>query len=138
MSSRFITNLVVLTAGGFVVVASQAFSAGTTGWIAFGVAIGILAVTAVAQRFRGRGRVQTALDGLVGALAVWTAVASMVFSGATLIWVSFGNAVAFAALALAGLAAHELSTERVMHTFASAEQDNGRALAPAERYSAAA
>lgn len=41
MSTRFVSNAVVAFAAGFVVVASQAFSPSTTGWIA----IGILAVS---------------------------------------------------------------------------------------------
>lgn len=44
MSPRFITNLLFALAGGFVVVASQAFSASVTGWITFGIGLGIISV----------------------------------------------------------------------------------------------
>ena len=118
MSPRFITNLIVLLAGGAVVVSSLWFAPATTGWIAFGVAVGILGLTAAAQRDRMRGAVQGALDGVVFVLAGWSAVASVVFDGSTLTWLSFGDALAFAALATAGLIAHELSTERVVHSLA--------------------
>jgi len=138
MSSRFITNLLLLVAGGFVVVASQTFDAGTTGWIAFGIALGTLGVTAVAQLDRGRGNTQRALDAIIGSLAVWSAVASMVFSGSTLMWLSLADALGLAVLAIAGLAAHELTTERVVHSLAAAETSSDRAMKAAEPYSAAA
>ena len=32
-------------------------------------------------------------------------------------WLSFGEAIGFASLALLGLIAHELKTERVVHSF---------------------
>ena len=112
MSPRFITNLVVLLAGGFVVVSSQTFGAQTTRWIAFGVALGTLGVIALAQRSRARGMIQSALDAMIGLLAVWSAVASMVFNGSTLVWLSFADGLGLATLAIGGVFAHELSTER--------------------------
>src|SRR5438046_9783117 len=95
---RFITNLVVLLAGGFVVVSSQTFGAQTTRWIAFGVALGTLGVIALAQRSRARGMIQSALDAMIGLLAVWSAVASMVFNGSTLVWLSFADGLGLATL----------------------------------------
>jgi hypothetical protein len=62
------------------------------------------------------------LDALCGTLAVWTIVVSTVFTGDTVKWLSFGEGLGFAALALAGLIAHELSTERVVHAFAVQEE----------------
>ena len=138
MSPRFITNLVVLLAGGFVVVSSQTFGAQTTRWIAFGVALGVLSVIALAQRSRARGGVQSGLDAMIGSLAVWSAVASMVFSGSTVMWLSFGDALGLAALAIGGLLAHELSTERVVHSLATGEPSSDSSVKPTERYSAAA
>jgi hypothetical protein len=131
MSPRFITNLIVLLAGGAVVVSSRWFGPGTTGWIAFGVAVGILGLTAAAQRDRMRGTVQGALDGVVFALAGWSAVASAVFHGSTLTWLSFGDALAFAVLATAGLIAHELSTERDVHSLAPARSSDSAMKAAA-------
>ena len=120
MSPRFISNLFLLLAGGAVVVCSRWFSAGTTGWIAFGVALGILGLTGVAQRDRGRGIVQSALDVVILPLAAWSAIASVVFHGSTLTWLSFGDALGFVGLGIVGLIAHELSTERVVHSLAPA------------------
>ena len=138
MSPRFITNLVVLLAGGFVVVSSQTFGAQTTRWIAFGVALGTLGVIALAQRSRARGTVQNALDAMIGLLAVWSAVASMVFSGSTLMWLSFANGLGLAALAIGGLFAHELSTERVVHALSATERSSDSTVKTAEQYPAAA
>ncbi len=118
MSTRFSTNGLLALAGGFVVVASQAFQPGVTGWITFGIALGIVGVLGIAQLDRGRGRLQRALDALTGALGIWMVVASVVFTAQTLTWLSFGEGLGVVALALAGLAAHELSTERVVHALA--------------------
>jgi len=106
MPPRFISNLLVLIVSGFVVVASQSFSAGTTGWIAFGIALGIIAVTAVADRDRTHATLQNSLDVITGSLAVWSIVASVVFSGSALTWLSLADAVGLAALAVVGLVVH--------------------------------
>jgi hypothetical protein len=117
MSQRFISNVALAIAGAVVVVASQAFSSSLTGWLTFGVSLGALALLAVVQRDRARGRLQRMLDVATGALALWSAVASVVYTGTTLTWLSFGEAIGFVALGVAGLVAHELSTERIVHAF---------------------
>jgi hypothetical protein len=117
MSSRFISNVVLGLAGVIVVVASQAFASGVTGWVMFGVSLGALALLPLVQLDRARGGVQGALDLATGSIALWSAVASVVFTGGTLTWLSFGEAIGFACLALLGLVAHELKTERVVHSF---------------------
>jgi hypothetical protein len=62
-----------------------------------------------------------------GGLALWSAVASVVYTGTTLTWLSFGEGLGFVGIALIGLVAHELKTERVVHAFESipAEAHNG-------------
>jgi peptidoglycan/LPS O-acetylase OafA/YrhL len=117
MSQRFISNVALAVAGAVVVVASQTFTPGVTGWLTFGVSLGALALLAVVQRDRARGRLQRMLDVATGALALWSAVASVVYTGTTLTWLSFGEAIGFVALGVAGLVAHELSTERIVHAF---------------------
>lgn len=118
MSFRFVTNIAFMIAGGTVVVFSQAIRPGVTSWIAFGVALGVLAGLAVAQLDGSRGLAQRTLDALCGTLAVWTIVVSAVYTGGTVKWLSFGEGLGFAALALVGLIVHELSTERVVHAIA--------------------
>jgi hypothetical protein len=138
MRSRFITNVLALVAGGFVVVASQAFSANTTGWITFGISLGILGMIAVAQLDRSRGRLQSGFDATIGLLSIWSAVASMVFNGSVLTWLSFADTLGLAALALAALIGNEVSTVRDLHNLAAREHAGEPAVRAAEPYSAAA
>ena len=71
------------------------------------------AATALAS---GRGQVQRTVDAVAGALAAWTIVETLVFSGTVMVWLTFGAAAAMLAIAAAGLILHELSTERVVHS----------------------
>lgn len=121
MSLRFVTNVFLMLAGGLIVVFSQALTASATGWVTFGLAIAIVAGLAAVQLHRGRPMIQRGLDGVVGVLGIWTIIASVVFSGGPLTWLSFAEGLAFAALGLAGLVVHELSSERVVHSLAIAE-----------------
>jgi hypothetical protein len=123
MSQRFISNLALAIAGGVVVVSSQAFSSSRTGWLTFGVSLGALALLAVVQRDQARGRIQRALDAVTGALALWSAVASVVYTGTTLTRLSLGEGIAFVGLAIVGLVAHELRTERIVHQFEAIPAD---------------
>ncbi len=139
MSPRFISNVALAIAGAIVVVASQTFTSSVTGWLTFGVSLGALALLALVQldRNRNRGRMQRLLDAGIGGLALWSAVASVVYTGTTLTWLSFGEGLGFVGLALVGLVAHELKTERVVHAFESipAEAHDGDR---AEEFQAAA
>jgi hypothetical protein len=116
MSSRFISNVALALAGAGVVVASQAFTPHVTGWVTFGVSLGALALMALLQLDRARGLVQRLLDAVTGALAIWSAVASVAFSGTTLTWLSFAEGFGLVGLAVLGLVVHELKTERVVHS----------------------
>jgi peptidoglycan/LPS O-acetylase OafA/YrhL len=137
MSPRFISNVALAIAGAIVVVASQTFTSSVTGWVTFGVSLGALALLALVQLDRNRGRMQRLLDAGIGGLALWSAVASVVYTGTTLTWLSFGEGLGFVGLALVGLVAHELKTERVVHAFESipAEAHDGDR---AEEFQAAA
>jgi len=128
MSSRFISSVTLALAGAGVVVASQAFTPHATGWVTFGVSLGALALLALVQVDRARGSVQWLLDAMAGALAIWSAVASVAFSGTTLTWLSFAEGLGFVGLAVLGLVAHELKTERVVHSIEAmpAEMRDGR------------
>jgi hypothetical protein len=123
MSPRFISNVALGLAGAVVVAASQAFSPSITGWLMFGVSLGVLALLALVQLDRARGSVQRLLDAATGVLAVWSAVASVVYTGTMLTWLSFGEASGFVGLALVGLIAHEVRTERVVHAFEAIPAD---------------
>lgn len=123
MSQRFISNIALAIAGAVVVVSSQAFSASVTGWLMFGISLGVLALLAVAQRDRARGGIQRLLDVGIGVLALWSAVASVVYSGMTLTWMSFAEGLGFVALGVVGLIAHEMQTERVVHSLETVPTD---------------
>ena len=116
MSPRFISSISLALAGAVVIVVSQAFTANVTGWVIFGVSLGALALLAT-QGDRARGRVEWMLRVATGALAIWSAVASVVYSGSTLTWLSFGEAAGFVVLGVLGLVAHELEDERIVHEF---------------------
>jgi hypothetical protein len=137
MSPRFTSNVVTAVGGAVVVVASQAFTPSVTGWLTFGVSLGALALLAVVQLDRARGSIQRLLDAGTAALALWSAVASVVFTGTTLTWLSLAEGIGFVALAMVGLVAHEVRTERVVHAFEAipADDRDGRR---AEEFQAAA
>jgi hypothetical protein len=116
MNSRYLTNIGLALLGGFLVVASQVWSAPVFMWIMLGG--GALAIAlASGAVIAGRGRTQRVLDGIVGVLGAWTVVASLVFAGTVVTWLGFASGAAFVALAITGLTLHELSTERVVHSF---------------------
>jgi hypothetical protein len=135
MSSRFITNIAL--AGGFVVAASQAFTSNVTGWLAFAVGVGVLAVLGVVQVDELRGLSQRALDAAAGSLAIWTIAASVVFTDATLRWLSLGEGLGFVVVSLAGLFSHELSSERIVRAIRSVPAEAGQD-ARTEQFHAAA
>lgn len=117
MSTRFISNLLLALAGGVVIVATQAFAPSVLAWIAFGVTgVGVLLLMAATALAVGRGHVQRTLDAVAAVLAAWTIVETLVFSGMVMVWLTFGAAAAIVAIGAAGLIAHELSTERVVHS----------------------
>lgn len=129
MSTRFVTNTIVGVAAGFVVVATQSFSSSTAGWIAFGIAIGILALAGLAQVDASRGDVQRIIDGIVALVAAWTIVASVVFDGTTSKWLSLGEGLALIGLALAGLTYNEIREQMALQ--ASSDTGMRDSLRPA-------
>jgi hypothetical protein len=65
---------------------------------------------------------------VLAALGIWTVVSSLVFSGATVGWLIFANALGLVAIALVELAVHEVSTERVVHTLVVSEHKDRAAV----------
>jgi hypothetical protein len=115
LSSRFLLDSLFVVAGAFVTVASMAWAAGTAGWTAFGVSVGItvLAATSAALAKKTAHRFGHGLIALVG---LWSLVAALAFSGTALTWLVFADAIAVGVLALADLAVHEATTERIVHS----------------------
>jgi len=114
LSSRFLLDSLFVVAGAFLTVASMAWASGTAGWTAFGVSAGVtvLAVAGAAMAKKTSSRVG---HGLIGLVALWSLIAAVAFSGTTLTWLVFADAIAVGVLALADLAAHEATTERIVH-----------------------
>jgi hypothetical protein len=121
MRMHFASRLSLLLIAGFGVVATQVWTGNTLEWMF--IAIGALAILLAAADARIAGNVQRGLDAVIGLVGAWTIVAAVVFSGSTLKWVSFADAVALAALATAGLLIHEMSTERVVHELSVTPSD---------------
>jgi hypothetical protein len=115
MHARYVTSVISGLIGGFVVVASQAFLSGTTAWLAFALGIGLLILAPLPALFGDRGIVGLALDGVGSLLAIWTIVASLVFSGDVVKWLSFGEGAGFVLLAVGGLTLNEVRLARRTH-----------------------
>lgn len=115
LSSRFMLDGLYVIAGAFLTVAAMAWSAGTAGWTAFGMSAGVAVIAAASAALAARTAHRFG-HGLIALVAVWSLVAALIFSGSLLTWFVFGDAIALGVLALADLASHEASTERVVHS----------------------
>jgi hypothetical protein len=115
LSPRFALNTIAVIAGAFLAVVAMAFSASVAGWIGFGVFTGV-AVLGIAGAVFARKAAAKAGHGLLAAVALWSLIASLIFSGTVLTWLVFAGAAGIVAVALCDLAAHELRTERVVHS----------------------
>ncbi len=116
MRIRYFSFMALGIAAAFLIVASQAFALVDIANVSLGVAIGMF-VVAVAAAARYRRHIPSLVAGLaVAAVSAWMIVSSQVFSLGTVQNLTFAEALAIAGLALAGLTAHELSTERVVHS----------------------
>jgi hypothetical protein len=115
LSSRFLLDSLFVVAGAFLAVASMAWSSGTAGWTAFGVSAGVT-LLAAASAVMAKKTSRRIGHGLLGVVALWSLVAALAFSGPALTWLVFADAIALGVLALADLAAHESTTERIVHS----------------------
>jgi hypothetical protein len=113
MRIEFFSRLAMLIVAAFLVVATQVWPDRTLEWqfIVGGV---VMLLLAAAPGTSGSQR-QRALGSIVAVLGVWMIVEAIIFTGDTMMWVSFASALAVGLLAIAGLIDHEESTERVVH-----------------------
>ena len=115
MSLKYVINLLLVLAGGFLVVAERTFTVNTAAWL--GLGIGIFAVVLAGVGAAGTGlNLRSVGYGVTALVGVWTIVSSSVFSGSLLGWLVLADGLALVAVALADLTAHEVTTERVVHT----------------------
>jgi len=114
LSSRFLLDSLFVVAGAFLAVASLAWAASTAGWTAFGVSTGITVLAAASAALAQKNSRKLG-HGLLGLVALWSLVAALAFSGTVLTWLVFADSIAVGVFALADLAAHEATTERIVH-----------------------
>ena len=116
MRIRYLSYIALGVMAAFLIVASQVFPLPTVAAIALGVGIAMLVVSlSIADRFRGD--LASLVIGATSALvSAWIAVSTQVFSLPTVDDVTFYSAIGAGVLALVGLTAHELRTERVVHS----------------------
>jgi hypothetical protein len=116
MHARYVTSVLAGLAGGILVVFSQALATDATAWVAFGLGIVLMVLAAIPTLFRDRHIVGIGLDGLTAGLGAWTIVASLVFAGSTVEWLTFAEGVGFVLLSVLGLTLNQvLLARRVYH-----------------------
>ncbi len=116
MSTRFVTNAAIALLAGLVVVLSMGLSSTTAvGWAAFAIAIGIVAMSLLAQLDTRRGGVQRLLDVALVAVGGTLIGVSVFFTGTTLTWLTFALALGLVGTAFTGLTAHEVESWRSIH-----------------------
>jgi hypothetical protein len=116
MRIRYVSYLSLAVAAAFLIVATAAFSLSTVAALALGIGIGMLAVSfGVAALYR-KDLPSLVIGSAIALVSAWTIVASQVFSQSTVNDLTFASAVAVGVLAIAGLTAHELGAERVVHS----------------------
>jgi hypothetical protein len=116
MFIRYLSYIVLAVMAAFLMVAAKVFALSTVAALALGVGIAMLIVSlAIVVRFRAD--LASVLVGAASALvSAWIVVSTLVFSNSTVDDVTFYSAIAAGVLALAGLTAHELGAERVVHS----------------------
>jgi hypothetical protein len=116
MRLRYFCLLALGVAAAFLVVATQAFALVDIANLALGVGIGMF-ICSVGLALRFREHVPMLITGSLSALlSAWMIIASQVFSLAAVQSLTFAEALGLAALSAIGLTAHELTSERVVHS----------------------
>lgn len=115
LNSRFTLDTFAVVGAGLLTVAAMSFSASTAGWIGFGVST-LFTLAAAVAAVATRSTSARFGHGALAVVALWSLIAALAFSGTALTWLVFADALALAAVALADLSAHEVSTEHVVHS----------------------
>ena len=128
---RFFFNLGALGGAGVLIVAAAALGPGAVKGVGLGIGIASCSLSLlfvawlVHQRhlagyfefqILGRGLgLWSVLAGAMASVAIWQIVGVAVFTPHVSRWLTLANGLLIAALACAGLIAHEICTERVVH-----------------------
>jgi hypothetical protein len=126
MRLHFISRLALLTAGSFLVVATQegVWTGNTLKWMF--IVGGALAIVTAAADSVLESMEQRGLDFLTALVGAWMIVEVLALSQADIKWWSFGSAAAIAGLSAIGLIIHEWSTERVVHELRVTHHEEAR------------
>jgi hypothetical protein len=135
---RFFFYLAVLAAAVLLIVASVAFSPEAVQGVGLGIGIASFAVSLVFMSVlvHQRGlegcpelrigrralRLWSLLGGAVAGFSGWEIIQVAVFVAAVSRWLTLANGLVIAAIACAGLVAHEISTERITHVLEVVER----------------
>jgi hypothetical protein len=135
---RFFFNLGVLGAAVLSIVASVAFGPGGVKGVGLGIGIACVlfcawfASSLAHQRrhegyleFHAFGRslgVWSVLGGAMASVATWEIIQAAVFDADVAKWLTLANGIVIGARASAGLVAHEVCTERVVHVIEVVER----------------
>jgi hypothetical protein len=135
---RFFFNLGALGVAVLLIIASVAFGRDAVKGVGLGIGIGALATSLLfvsllvnyrrnegSPELRLRGRrldLWAALAGGLAAVATWEVVQAAVFGPSVSRWLTLANGLLIAAFACAGLVAHEICTERVVHVLEIVER----------------
>jgi peptidoglycan biosynthesis protein MviN/MurJ (putative lipid II flippase) len=135
---RFFFNLGALGAAVLLIVSAVAFGPGGVRGVGLGIGIAgcatsLMFIAALVHRRRLEGDPELRLFGhvlglwfiLAGAMAsvaIWEIVGATAFGPDISRWLTLANGLVIAALACAGLVAHEVCTERVVHVLEVVER----------------
>jgi hypothetical protein len=135
---RFFFNLGALGAAVLLIVGSVAFGPGAVKGVGLGIGIAGCALSfvflgALVHQRRlaghpelwifGRGLgLWSTLAGVMASVAIWEIVGAAVFVPNVSRWLTLANGLVIATLACAGLVAHEICTERVVHVIEVVER----------------
>lgn len=115
MSTRYLSNALIALLGGLVVVTSLTLATVPAAWVAFGIAIGVVAISILVQLDAKRGLAQRGMDAMLAVTGGAMIVTSRLLGAATVSWVTFALALGFVALAFAGMTLHEVMAWRSGH-----------------------
>ena len=135
---RFFFNLGALGVAVLLIIASVAFGPEAVQGVGLGIGIGALAtsllfVSVLVHQRRNEGSPElrlrsrrfdlwAALTGGLAGVATWEVVQVAVFGPNVSRWLTLANGLLIGAFACAGLVAHEVSTERVVHVLEVVER----------------
>jgi hypothetical protein len=116
MNKRYVLSSFALLAGILAMIGSRVFTGTALEWVSFGLSSVVVVTGAIGLALADRAR-YIAGYGALALVAALGAVAALVFTGPALGWLVLGDAILVSLVAFAALAIHEVTTERVVHTF---------------------